>query len=590
MKKSIYLFTLLAITCSLFSSCLNDFLEKPVQGSLSNEILADEQGIRTLLIGAYAALDGQDNNIALGGGDPWQAAPSNWIYGDIAGGDAHKGSNGGDQPAINSIASYNVSPSNGFLNTQWKALYEGISRANTVLKFLAEVEDISEEDRANLAGQARFLRGHYYFELKRMFNMVPWIDETTVDKNVPNNVDIWPNIEADFKFAYENLPDTQSEVGRANKWAAGAYLAKVYLYQEKFQDASDLFTTVINSGVTSNGLSYGLPDCYSDMFKASTENNKGTVFSIQMVANDGTNTIANSNQALMLNYPYNSPFRCCGFYQPTQDLVNAFRTDPATGLPYIDSYNSNPVKSDMGLLSDDSFTPSTQSLDPRLDWTVGRRGIPYHDWGYHPGFNWVRDQAYGGPYAPKKHIYWQATAGEFADQSSWAPGNAINVKIIRFADVLLMAAEAEAHIGNLTLALDYVNRVRGRIADNPACWLHDYINPAKPMEGFSNDLAANYNISRYPDGYFTSKEQAMKVIRYERRIELGMEGHRFFDLVRWEVAEKVLNEFVQYESQVTTDIRGANFSQTDRYYPIPQRQIDLSTTAEGPVLEQNPGY
>ena len=573
-----------------FSSCSEDFLDKPAYGALSDEVLADEQGINALLIGAYAALDLQGNGTALGGGNPWESAPTNWIYGDITGGDAHKGSDGGDQPPINSIAVHNVDPSNGFFNTKWKALYEGVARTNAVLRLLDQVEDIGEQERANIAGQARFLRGHYYFELKKMFNRVPWIDETTENPNVPNDTDIWPNIEADFQFAYNNLPETQDEVGRANKWAAGSYLGKTYLYQEKYQEARDVLEEVIDNGVTSNGLSYGLTESYHANFNAATENNQESVFAIQMVANDGTNTIANSNQGLMLAYPYNSPFRCCGFYQPTQDLVNSFRTEESTGLPYLDNYNANPVKNDMGILSSEPFTPDTQSLDPRLDWTVGRRDIPYHDWGYHPGYNWIREQSSGGPYAPKKHIYWQEHADQYADQSSWAPGNAINYLVIRFADVLLMAAEAHAQTGNLDQALTYVNMVRGRMADNPEFWLKDYVDPANPMAGFTNEDAANYNVQRYPDGYFTSEDVAMDAIMHERRVELAMEGHRFFDLVRWGVAEEVLNDFFEYEGQITTDVRGGSFSQNDRYFPIPQRQIDLSTTSEGPVLQQNPGY
>lgn len=581
---------LLAISFSMFlSSCSEDFLDKPAFGSLSDKVLADEKGVNALLIGAYGALGGTTDYAALGGGNPWEATPSNWIYGDITGGDAHKGSDGGDQPAINTIATYSVDASNGFFNTKWKALYEGVTRANNVLRVLEQVEEISEADRASISGQARFLRGHYYFELKKMYNMVPWVDETTENTNVPNDIDIWPNIEADFQFAYDNLPETQSGVGRANKWAAGAYLGKTYLYQAKYPEAKSVFTEVINSGVTPNGLGYGLVEDFNHNFNAEFENNKESVFAIQMVANDGTNSIGNANTSLMLNYPYNSPFRCCGFYQPTQDLVNAFRTDQS-GLPFINNYNSNPVKSDQGVLSSDPFTPDTQSLDPRLDWTVGRRDVPYHDWGYHPGYNWVREQSSGGAYAPKKHIYWQYHADVYADQSSWAPGNAINVNVIRFADVLLLAAEAEAQSGSLPQALEYVNRVRARMVDNTEFWLKDYINPAEPLSGFSDDFAANYNISKYPEGSFSSKEFAMDAIMFERRIELAMEGHRFFDLVRWGVAEEVLNNYVQYESQITTDIRGASFSQNDRYFPIPQRQIDLSTTSEGPVLKQNPGY
>lgn len=588
--KSTIILVLVAINCSIFfSSCTDEFLEKPAYGALSDEVLADEKGVNALLIGAYAALSGTTNYAALGGGNPWEAAPSNWIYGDITGGDAHKGSDGGDQAAINTIATYNIDASNGFFNTKWKALYEGVTRANAVLGLLNQLEDLPESARQNIEGQAKFLRGHYYFELKKMFNMVPWIDENTEDTNVPNDKDIWPNIEADFEFAYNNLPATHSEVGRVNKWAAGAYLGKTYLYQDKFTEARGVFTDVINSGVTSGGLSYGLVDNFNANFNAEYENNKETVFSIQMVANDGTNTIGNANTSLMLNYPYNSPFRCCGFFQPTQDLVNSYRTDGSSGLPFINNYNDVPVKNDMGILSDEPFSPDTQSLDPRLDWTVGRRGVPYHDWGYHPGYAWIREQSSGGPYAPKKHIYFQSHAEELSDQSTWAPGNAINVNIIRFADVLLMAAEAETR-NDLDKALEYVNRVRGRMADNPQNWLKDYLDSDDPMAGFSNTPAANYNVSRYPAGSFGSAEQAMEAIMHERRVELAMEGHRFFDLVRWGVAQEVLNDYVEYEAKITTDVRGASFDPTDIYFPIPQRQIDLSTTAEGPVLQQNEGY
>ncbi|MDO6516524.1 RagB/SusD family nutrient uptake outer membrane protein [Zobellia uliginosa] len=586
MKNLAILFILTITVTILVSGCTDDFLDKPAFGSLSEEVLSDEKGIQSLLIGAYGALDGD-----VGVGASWYAAPSNWHFGDAAGGDAHKGSEPSDQSLLNSIINYNSTSDNEYFNTKWRALYEGVSRSNAVLSLLNTVEGLSDTDRNNYEGQARFLRGHYYFELKKMFNMVPWIDENTEDTNVPNDTDIWPNIEADFLFAYENLPATQPEVAFANKWAGGSYLAKTLLYQKRYQEANVIFSEVINSGVTSNGLSYDLVDNFHDNFNAETENNSESIFAIQMVANDGTNNIGNANPGRRLNYPFpNSPLRCCGFYQPTQDLVNSFRTDESSGLPYFDGYNDSPVKSDQGLLSSEPFTPDDQSVDPRLDWTVGRRGLPYHDWGLHPGKFWIRAQDYGGAYSPKKHIYWQYHAAEFSDQSSWSPGSAINVIIIRFADLLLMAAETEAEVGNLDRALQYVNRVRGRMVNHPQNWLKTYADSSDPLAGFSTEFAANYNISVYPGGYFTTKDQAMEVIRYERRIELAMEGHRFFDLVRWGVAQETLNNYVNYEGSITKDITGASFNENDRYYPIPQRQIDLSTTSEGPVLKQNPGY
>ncbi|MGS2763393.1 RagB/SusD family nutrient uptake outer membrane protein [Sinomicrobium sp. M5D2P9] len=580
------------LTLAILFSCADSFLDQPALGALSEDVVSDQAGVEKLLIGAYAALDGQGDDAALGGGNPWEAAPDNWIYGAVAGGTASKGSFGGDQPAIDPIAKFSSDPSNGFFNSKWKATYEGVVRCNNTLKLLEKVDDISEEDKENIIGQARFLRGHYYFELKKMFNMVPWIDETTENPKQPNDQDIWPMIEADFLYAYENLPSTQGEFGRANKWAAAAYLGKTYLYQKKFAEAKDIFTETINSGVNSAGDKYDLVPLFKNNFDAATQNNSETVFDIQMVANDGTGNITNSNQGGKLNFPYNSPFRCCGFFQPTQDLVNSYKTDANTGLPYLDNYNQDPVKNDMGVSAGAAFTPYTGSLDPRLDWTVGRRGIPFHDWGDHPGIEWIRDQAYGGPYAPKKNIYWQATQDQYADQSSWAPGTAINVHVIRFADVLLMAAESEAQAGSLSTAMEYVNRVRRR-AVNPNGFLKEYINEDNPMAGFDESTnAANYNIEEYTSAQFGSKEDALKAIYFERKLELALEGHRFFDLVRWGIAEETLNAYFRYQGSITTDIRGGRFiSGKSEYYPIPQAQIDLSVDETGQLtLKQNPGY
>lgn len=573
----------------MFSSCSKDFLKQEPLSELSEEQLRSKAGIEALLTGTYSALHATRDDDALGGGGPWEAAPNNWIYGSVAGGEAHKGSDGGDQPAINQIARLSFDASNGFFNSKWKAAFEGVSRANKTLKILSEVTDFSDDERVVVVAQARFLRAHFYFELKKMFNQVPWIDETTEDVYQPNTEDIWPNIQADFQFAYENLPATQSDVGKVNKWAAGAYLGKTLLYQENYTEARTVFTEVINSGVTSNGLKYDLKN-FEDNFDAATKNNAESVFAIQMVANDGTNSITFANSGQKLNFPYPSPFRCCGFFQPTQDLVNSYRTNPETGLPYLTDYNSKPLKNDMNVSSNQPFTPdATETLDPRLDWTAGRRGIPFNDWGHHPGQRWIREQVSAGPYSNKKNIYWQATQDLYADQSSWAPGTAINVLVIRFADVLLMAAEAEAHAGSLVQAQTYVNRVRQRAAD-PTGWLYKYINESAPTAGFSGVPAANYKIAEYPAGYFDSVDKALQAIYFERKLELAMEGHRFFDLSRWGILQTTMNAYFQYEGGITTDVRNATAGTRYSYYPIPQNQIDLSIRDGVATLQQNPGY
>ncbi|MEC5142078.1 RagB/SusD family nutrient uptake outer membrane protein [Chitinophaga sp. 212800010-3] len=576
----------------LFAACSKSFLERTPKGTLTEEIVANKAGVNYLLIGAYAVLDGQGNGAAVGGGNPWEASPTNWIYGSVVGGDAHKGSNAGDQEPINEIAKSTYTSANNFFNSKWKAVYEGVSRCNLTLTKMHQATDMSADEKKSVEAQARFLRAHYYFELKKFFNNVPYVSDTTADPRVANDKDIWPYIEADFKFAADNLPAdyaASGEVSRANKSAAQAYLAKTYLYEKKYQDAFTLFQTVVNTGVTSAGVKYGLPARYEDNFDAAKKmGNPEAVFYIEMTANDGTNTIANANSGEMLNFPYDpSPFGCCGFYQPSQDLVNSFRVD-ASGLPYLDDYNDHSVKSDKGINSSQSFTPDDGLLDPRLDWTVGRRGVPYHDWGNHPGALWQRDQSYGGPYSPKKMVYWKKDQDKYHDAHSWAPGSAINVHLIRFADVLLMYAEAAAQIGNLPVALQAVNTVRDRMKNNPTQWLHQFNDATQQFS--PTVMAANYLIGDYP--VFPDKAYALKAIYFERKLELATEGHRFFDLSRWGIADQVLNAYYASEKKAGfTDLNGAIFTKgKNEYFPIPQRQIDLTLQAGKPVLKQNTGY
>jgi hypothetical protein len=594
MKKHIISQVAIVYLLSLLIACNKDFLDQPVQGALSPSTLANKKGINSLLIGAYAAMDGATTggNAIGGGGSMWGASPSNFLHGSIAGGEAHKGAGGGSEIPMAPFQRWNsMDAANPYLNLKWKAGYEGIARTNSVLRILPEVTDMTDAEKLSVEAQAKVLRGHFYFDLKKHFNMIPWIDETVTDYAVPNDKDIWPNIEADFKFGADNLPASYgSEIGRANKWAAATYLAKSYLYQKKWADAKTTFDVVIAEGTTSNGLKYDLVPGFHDNFDAATENNSESVFVVQMVPNLGTNDVSNSNGGDLLNYPV-TIFACCGIYIPSQDLVNSFRTN-SDGLPYIDTYNQHAVKSDQGLSSGDAFIPDNDPLDPRLDWTVGRRGIPYLDYGVHEGKAWIRDQDEAGPYSPIKNVHMKSTQDKFANYSYWAPGNAINLNLIRFADVLLMAAEAEAELGNLAKAEEYVNRVRNRAAD-PNGWVYKYADNSNPTGPRSNVPAANYIIKPYTTGTFAGqgKEFALKAIYHERKLELGMEGHRYYDLSRWGIAAETMNAYFTYEAPLTTDLVGSQFTKNrNEYYPIPQAQIDLTSVGGVPTLTQNTGY
>jgi hypothetical protein len=563
----------------LFFSCKKSFLEEKPVGILGDAEVATPAGVDKLLTGAYAGLGGQfipDNQWVFS----VFTQPDNWLFGSVCGGDAHRGSNPGDNNDITQIARFDGLPTTGGFDDKWTWLYDAIVRCNAVLRILKQVEGISPEETVNIQGQARFLRGLYFFELKKFYNMVPWIDEDSINYKIKNDQDIWPAIEADFKFAYDNLPEGQDLVGRANKWAAGAYLAKTYMFQKKYSDALPVLNDVINNGKTPLLVPYGLLDKFSDNFNYTTKNQKESVFAVQAAINTGTGGYQ-GNIADLLNFPYGggAVTGCCGFFQPSIELVNSFRTD-ADGLPLLDgSYDAptNAVKNDQGLASGDPFTPDAGNLDPRVDWTAGRRGIPYLDWGNHPGADWIRDQPTAGPYSPKKNVFYENQVGTGGDNASatWAPTTAINYCMIRFADVLLWAAEAEVEAGSLEKARGYVNQIRQRAA-----------NPDDFVRNPDNSPAAHYVIGLYNDPW-TDQAMARKAVQFERKLELAMEGHRFFDLVRWGMADTEINGYFNYESQFTSDIAGAHFAKDkNEYYPIPQVQIDISSK----TLTQNPGY
>ncbi|MDB2606785.1 RagB/SusD family nutrient uptake outer membrane protein, partial [Zobellia sp.] len=289
----------------------------------------------------------------------------------------------------------------------------------------------------------------------------------------------------------------------------------------------------------------------------------------------------NGNGAGTLNYPGGGPLgTCCGFYQPTQDLVNAYQT--SNGQPLLDTFANTDVASDYGINSADPFTPHAGPLDPRLDYVVSRRGIDYNGFGPNPGKEWIRATFadISGPYLPKKNVYQadevDANRGTGGWGSDWS---GINYNIMRYADVLLMASEAaiEKSSPDLATALDYVNQVRNRAKNMTYVQNEDGTAPA-----------ANYVIEPY--AAFAGQDFARKAVRFERRLELGMEGHRLFDLRRWGVAEQTINTYITNEG---ADLNQADYASKFRTYtekndlfPIPVNAIDGS----GGVLEQNPGY
>lgn len=571
-------------------ACDKSYLEVPAAGALSQSVLANKIGVEALLVGAYSLLDGQGSSAGTGNG-PWATSSSNWVYGSVAGGDAHKGSDPGDQNLITPIEQWNATASNAYLDQLWQQRYDGVQRANETLRVMKLAKDISAADVTRITAEARFLRAHYHFDLAKFFGNIPYIDETISyaagNFLVPNGgvAAALAKIEADMAYAYANLPATSSGgVGRANKWAAGAYLGKIYMFQKKFAEAKTILTTVIASGVTNTGVKYALLPKFGDVFDPAKKNGSEHVFSVQMTVNDGTGA-ANANAGDALNFPYGGQTGCCGFFQPSFTLANIYKVD-ANGLPMLnDEFFTNPLKTDQGISSDQPYTAdNTTPLDPRIDWTIGRRGIPYLDWGIMPGSIWVRDQGTAGPYEPLKHLFRKAQIGVYTDISSWTNGfTANNYPLIRFADVLLLAAEAEVETGGLEKAREYVNLVRAR-ASNPA----GFVGPANNAGLVS---PANYQIKTYTAAW-TDAAVARKAVRFERRLELAMEGHRFSDLTRWGQGVTELNTYAVKEAELGYgQIKGSTYKAgKSEYLPIPQTQIDKSVKAGKSVLTQNPGY
>lgn len=603
------------VMLALSFSCKN-YLDRTPVNSLNTLILANKAGVDGLLIGAYSLVDG-----SYGGqpGATWSTGTDNWIYGSVAADDAHKGSTPDDQPDAAAIESFTTTGNNGYLDPKWRVMFNGVQRANDVLREIPLVTDgsLSADYIKEVTAEARFLRGFFHSELAKLWRNVPYADETITysngNYNIGNPGPIWDKIEEDLSAAMADLPATQPQVGRANKYAAEAFLAKAYMYDHQYDKAQPLLADLIANGVTSSGAKYALETVpYANNFNPLTKNGPEGVFVVQTSVHDGSSGL-NGNAGETLNFASGGPAACCGFFQPSFSFANAFKTDAVTGLPLLDTYNDSDLKSDQNIASSDAFTPTTASLDARIDWSVGRRGIPYLDWGIMPGQAWCRDQADGGPYAPIKNVYYQAaqeTTSETYD--GWAPNQstANSYNAIRFADVILWAAEVEVEIGSLQKAEDLVNRVRSRAA-NPAYWVHTYKDNSNPTGGYTNTPAANYKVGLYgaaggatniSSGFvLKGKDFARQAVYFERRLELGMEGHRFFDLQRWDAIyggpaganymANTINAYLAHEVAVPNFpsllLKSAHFvAGKHELYPIPQGQIDVTHG----TIKQNPGY
>lgn len=578
-KKRVAFLAVISLVCCVFNGC-SDMLDKNPLGKLNESVFTGKDAVDKLVIACYSPLNGYINGV-------WgiSSGPDNCFFGDLCSGNIHKGSTPGDLGELMQMERFSATSENGRIRDKWILVYGAIERCNDVLRTLKEneIKDLSDTEETRIVAEIRFLRAYYHFEAKKIWNMVPYIDENVEDpqRRVPNDRDIWPDIETDFSYAIDNLPDNQEEPGRPTKSAAQAFLAKVYLFQQKYSQAKVLLDQVIASG------KYQLMPNYYDNFNPEKNNNAEAVWQNQVAVNVAGAGYDRSQRGGDLSFP-NAPdqpnLAGAGFNQPTFDLVNAYQTGK-DGLPMIDSYFEKDFKHDMGIESSEAFSPDMETpLDPRLDWVVGRRGVPYHDWAIHPGKDWIRDQVSAGPYNQKKYVILKSQLDKYSYDNT-AKFNAMNFNIIQYASVLLWAAECEIEVGDPEKAREYVNMIRMRARDG----LNVRLGEDAPFG--DGPQAANYKVDTYQESWAgKDKDWMRKRVRFEHRLEFAEEGHYFFDLVRWDIAEEYINTYIAHEKKHIGYLEGVVFEKKHRYFAIPLIEIDRSYKDGKPTLTQNPGY
>lgn len=563
MKKILY--SVLTVLALVGTTSCSDFLDdqKP-QGVLDSDMVKDPSNVDNLVISAYAVFTtAEDINSSF----------SMWNF-DVRSDDAYKGGNGtSDGDVFHQLEiEQGVLTTNWNINDMWVRLYNCISRVNSAISVLETTSD-SYQLKAQRLGEMKFLRAYAHFLLKRLYKNIPFIMDANLkqeDYNTLSNTEFtndegWQQIINDVEYAYSVLPVKQTDKGRPSKAAAAAFLTKVYLYKAYRQDNPKTNeVTSINREDLLKVIEYSNPDIYSaggfdlepdfhNNFRPETqyENGVESIWAMQYSINDGTK-YGNLNWSYGLIVP-NIPGVTdggCDFYKPSQNLVNAYRTD-ADGHPFIDTFNNK----DYDL---------TQDADPRLFLTVGLTGLPYEfnsKYMMDASATWSRSNGLYGYYVTLKQNV-DPDCGYLVKGSWW--GTPMNRIVFRYADVLLERAEAYAQLNETGEAIKLVNEIRKRAKQSTGM-----------IANYPSDYGVKFNISTYNGTY--SQEDALKIVKMERRLEMGMESERFFDLVRWGEAEKVLNKYFAEETNNCSIYGDAHFTANkNEYLPIPFSQVAAS--------------
>ncbi len=585
MKK--YIFGALALAATLSMSSCDDFLEVKPSGIVDEELAFDDPD--AMVTAAYAAL-----------GADWYTYPFNlWPYGSLASDDALKG--GGDTGdteyhAVEMWSSLSSTNPGGHMDELWYHLYVSISRCN---RAIMAVRDKGEEKLGAKAqsrmGEARFLRGHFYFKLAQLFNQVPFIDEeilaNATQEQTRNDelthAQLMDKIIADFEFAYNNLPEQQDEKARVNKYAAAAMLAKCYLtkaYGDGYEantgyshvNTADMDKVKTYTGMiyqADNRGRYHMEDDFGDIFMQDNRNGVESIFAVQHSNYEDDNTkFGRSNWSNMLNGCHGIWSKGWDFHKPSQNLVNAFKVGE-DGLPMFNDYekehNIYPLNG----------VEQTQKWDPRLFHTVGLPTYPYK---YESAYTLDKDKnarcpSSYGYYTSLKEVP-QRSKGESYTEGTWQ-GFAMNDYVVRYSEVALWRAEALIELGETGDAIEILNALRHRANNSVA----KYIN-------YAADKIAH--LSDYPST--TDKNVARMYLRWEKRLEMAMESERFFDLRRWGMASETMNAYFAAEQNSNYEgmdyagyLASAHFTAgKNEYWPIPYQQLFYVPG----LYTQNAGY
>lgn len=557
----------LIIMIILTASSCEDFLSVAPKGTLTEDQLSGSKYVDGFVNAAYAHMLTQEH----------QATLRLTFHGCARSDDSYKGGSG-----IDDIMYWNdmelfapVTNNTGTLDELWYEPYGTIRRCNTALKFLNEVEVEDYPLKIERIGEMRFLRGLVYFKLKILFKWVPWIDEEVPDNeyntisNHPaeavNDLWLWQYIYDDFKYAAENLPEEQEDKGRCTKYAAEAFLVRTLLFMAYEQD-EDYQIISINNEKLSEALGYcddiigsgryDLCDDFANNFLPEYDNNTPeSLWELQFSINDGLpqGRLDWGNQ---LNAPAWEPhFQCCDFHKPSHNLVNAFKTGE-NGLPLFDSYNNEEISD-----NPDYFVNNT--FDPRLSHTVA---IPGYPWKYNAEL--IFDST---ARSPVTYGYFNSLKENVSPDcpcvyKPFFVANSMNKREVRYAEVLLWKAEILIQLGRHLEALPIINQIRERAA-----------NSIDRLKYADDSYYLDYNVSLYEDGVNCNWDHdfALQALVWENRLEMACEGRRFFDLVRWGIAEEVLNEYFIKEGQRFFYLENGYFtSGRNEYLPIPRGAMD----------------